>query len=576
MTGISVHCPYCQANFLVKLKYAGRSGGCPKCQGKIQIPDAPQAHAAPEPKPEPKPEPERQAMAPRQTANREQAAQHAPAAKLRHAIGESPLKLDPPQEVDEYAISGEVHALDAAGLSTATSSERPMLYLPRGAPNPGAKRPPYDARLQAALLAGLNVSVGAPPVKPGHIAMGIVVAAFLILLPILYVLLVLAMFACALAAFGLIGGLIIKVHSRFTVVLFALPLGLLVAAVFMIKPLFTRRRDEYAYSRRFLDPMNEPLLWTFIEQICDAVGAAHPHRVQIMVGSNAAAGHSGWFKKQYELTLGLPLFGALTTQEMAGLIAHEVGHFRQGFGDVLLRLIHYINSWFLTVIFERDEWDATVDGWAEDGGFWALMSATARGGTWLGRKVLWLLGALGVMVSRTLERQHEFDADRYWSRVAGAESFATGMRKAWYLSYADHVASQFALTCFQYGVLPDNFPRAKFAILQCLTKEQIAAADKARAEENRSLFNTHPTGAQREAMVRREGQTGAYHVRHSAAWLLRDFEPLCRASTNDAYAHFFQEHFHPHLLRPLEHFILTERPSTDATASPSQPRRPKK
>lgn len=548
---MQVTCPHCQARFAVKAKYAGQVGGCPKCGKKLRVPgETPSAES----------KPGNQHITAPPIAQRDASPLAARPTVAVRSLTEPPVVVQPPEDDGEYTISGEVHSAPAPGMAGGAAAELPWIYLPAGAPNPGAKRPPYDARLQAALLAGLKEPVGPPPVKAGHMLRGAVVAALLVLLPVLYALLILAMLAAGLASFSLVGAVVVRMHSRLTLFLMALPLGLLLAAVFMIKPLFTRRRDEYEYSRRFLNPVTEPLMWTFIEHVCDMVGAAHPHRVQVVSEANAAAVRRGWFRIQYELIIGLPLLGALTTEEMAGLIAHEVGHFRQGLGGTLLRLIERINGWFFTVVYDRDEWDATLEQWAEEGGFQALLSAAARGGAWVGRKLLWLLGMAGALVSRSFERQQEFDADRYWCRVSGAASLATGMRKVWYLSAADGFASDFALASFQQGALPDNFPRLKFAILQCLTKEQIEKAEQMRAQEKRSLLHTHPSDAERVATARREGQTGKYHVRHSAAWLLRDFEAMCQAVTSDVYAHFFEHHYNPRLLRPLEQFVRTKLP----------------
>ncbi len=36
---IQVVCPSCQTRFKVSDKFAGKSGACPKCKGKIQVPD---------------------------------------------------------------------------------------------------------------------------------------------------------------------------------------------------------------------------------------------------------------------------------------------------------------------------------------------------------------------------------------------------------------------------------------------------------------------------------------------------------------------------------------------------------
>lgn len=172
----------------------------------------------------------------------------------------------------------------------------------------------------------------------------------------------------------------------------------------------------------------------------------------------------------------------------------------------------------------------------------------------------------GVIESRTFMRQLEFDADRYERCIAGSQSFVSTSRKLRFLSNMESFASNFVFACFERGVVPDNLPRLKFALVHALDRQLVTKGDEARRQETRSWFKTHPTDAERDAMARLELQPGIYRVRHTAAWLLKDYKTLCKIGIRELYANFFLEHFSPHMLRPLGRFITNQTPPEPSLA----------
>jgi len=134
-------------------------------------------------------------------------------------------------------------------------------------------------------------------------------------------------------------------------------------SIFMVKPLFARRRKRM--DPIALNPDVEPRVYQMVHDVCSVLGAPAPRRIQLDCELNASASFErGWYgmhTNRLILTLGMPLIAGLTQREMAGVIAHEFGHFRQGVGMRFSYLIRNVNGWFMRVIFERDAWDATLD-----------------------------------------------------------------------------------------------------------------------------------------------------------------------------------------------------------------------
>ncbi len=103
-------------------------------------------------------------------------------------------------------------------------------------------------------------------------------------------------------------------------------------ALFLIKPLFApraRRMQPIA-----IPPDLEPRIHQLSQEICRLLGAPAPVRIEANCAVNASAGFDrglgGFFGNRLVLTLGMPLVAGLTQRELAGVIAHEFGHFRQG------------------------------------------------------------------------------------------------------------------------------------------------------------------------------------------------------------------------------------------------------
>jgi Zn-dependent protease with chaperone function len=128
-----------------------------------------------------------------------------------------------------------------------------------------------------------------------------------------------------------------------------------VTVFFMIKPLLARRAPQA--EPLALNPSAEPVLFTLICQICQAVGAPLPTRIFLDCQVNAAAGFRrgalSFLGNDLVLVIGLPLVAGISAREFAGVLAHEFGHFAQGFGMRTSYVIRRINSWFERVAYER-------------------------------------------------------------------------------------------------------------------------------------------------------------------------------------------------------------------------------
>jgi predicted Zn finger-like uncharacterized protein len=531
---IRIECPSCGAGFTVGDAAAGRRGKCPKCKGEITVPStsAPAADLVPDIDLVPEIRDEgRRRTGPEPIVPSAQAIAMAEADRGQPGAGDDGV----------YDLAGNVpRAVHKRVRERATArTEAPLKAAGQAATSNAAPR-----RTPAEILAAFGQGRRIEPVRPTplyRLWVGIT-AILMILLPLAYLGLI------ALVAFGLyyhaVHDLSIfnQAHGRNDARgAFLLYVGPLVAGVvvlaFMLKPLFARPSGRY--TSRSLDPSKEPLLFAFVDGVCQAVGAPRPVRIDVDSRVNASAHlDRGIFSRDLVLTIGLPLAAGLEMRPFAGVLAHEFGHFAQGAGMRMSYLINRINMWFARVVYERDSWDESLSGpMMSQGGWYGLvLIGTARVAVWLTRKVLWVLMKIGHLASSFLSRQQEFDADRYQARMIGGAAVADVLRRVTELDLASQGAWADVNRCWGDRRLPDDFARLVVSNVPQIPEAVRTEIEQQYATRKTGLFDTHPADRERaERALADVPGNGLLHLDGPATDLFRDFDGLSRLSTFEMY-----------------------------------------
>jgi Zn-dependent protease with chaperone function len=422
--------------------------------------------------------------------------------------------------------------------------------------------PPQSERPSAAeLLAGFIGRIRRTRASFFYHVGLILVTLVMLLLPVIYVGLI------AAAAWGIylfaahIGFLLSGLSGpRIWILKAALyTVSVLVGVVFvffMVKPLFARRAT--GAQPLAMNPAYEPTLYAFIAKICDLVGAPMPKRIDLDCQINAAAsfrrGAASLFSNDLVLTIGVPLVGALSLREFAGIIAHEFGHFAQGFGMRLSYMVRNINDWFARVVYQRDAWDVAFDQWASelDDAWVMLVVFMVQFGIGTSRLILKLLMFLGQTLSCFLLRQMEYDADSYEMKVAGSAAFESTTRRLASLHAASEKAyKEMSATWNLNRKLPDNF--SAFLTHQ---ESQLPAKVRERIQDTLGLertrvFSTHPSPGDRIRRARQAGEPGVFHIDYPASVLFTKFDVVSRQITHLHYTDDLGLQFEPVNLRPV-------------------------
>jgi hypothetical protein len=326
----------------------------------------------------------------------------------------------------------------------------------------------------------------------------------------------------------------------------------------MVRPLFARREEEG--RTRTLSRQGEPLLFAFVDRLCDTVSAPRPTRIRVDCDLNASA----WIKagplglpigREYTLTLGVPLIAAFTVTELGGVIAHELGHFTQGSGVRATQLIRSVNAWFARVVYQRD-WDEQIIGHANDTDIRiALVLALSMLFVWIARGALWCLMIVGHAAGSFMLRQMEYHADLHEIRVAGSAAFPRTTAKFAQLQATFGETLQDLAHQMVHGKLGDNLPKLIWFNFNRASPELLRRVQRDGQETRTKIFDSHPADRDRVAAAQREAAEGVLHCDLPAASLFVHYDALCRNVTWDVYRQMFGSRLQPSVMHPVEELL---------------------
>lgn len=412
--------------------------------------------------------------------------------------------------------------------------------------------------------------IATPPLTPLYRLNLLLVAIALLLLPLVYFALIAALgygvywYAInGLEMFNDTGTRGRSNNGKGEVIGYAGPLFVGVTlVVFMIKPLFSRRQEKS--HPLTLARSEQPRLFEFVDRLALHVGAPSPSRIEVDLDVNAHArfrrGLLSIAQRDLVLRIGLPLASNLPVRNFAGVLAHEFGHFAQRGGMSLTYIIRSVSHWFARVVYQRDSWDAALDGLARNGGWWPLIIVAniARLFVYLTRKLLWCLMMAGHAIASLMLRQMEFDADRYEAIVSGSGAFAETSRSLKTIGVATHQAYDSIRSSWEERRLPDDFPAL---IAQCHTKLPVDIAkklDEITETGKTGWLDTHPADRERIAAASQLKCDGTFTSKLPATALFDDFAALSRRATLAHYFEILGPQVKPENLTPVESVIARD------------------
>jgi len=286
----------------------------------------------------------------------------------------------------------------------------------------------------------------------------------------------------------------------------------------MIGATLLRRSNDS--SRDILTLKEAPLLHSFVAKVADTLGAPRPAEIRMTLDVNASASYEGglWglFRQRLVLTIGAPLIAGMNTQQLAGIIAHELGHFSQRGGMALQHFVFLFICWCVNAMaVQQSVADAATEGeHGETSGekifrfvLWATQS--------IGAMIVKGLANIGIFLTFFVSRRQEFDADRYEAELAGSEAFFGSTRRLIELSLGYQETMKRG---FMYYVTSRMRPNGVGNLTAEIVAFADAAMDKSRMQVEFALqtptgwLDTHPGTRERIAAVKSRPRPGIFHL----------------------------------------------------------------
>jgi Zn-dependent protease with chaperone function len=369
------------------------------------------------------------------------------------------------------------------------------------------------------------------------------VAGLMVLLPVVYFGIIAG--TCWLTWYHMThsGAMFRGVGGRVVILLGVVYIALIIAGALlvlaMVLPLFWRsRRGPRPY---WVDRREQPLLYAYVDKLCDVMRAPRPARIDLVAAANASAhidnGVFGLlFRRRLVLTLGLSLARSMDLRQFTGVVAHELGHFAQGSSMRLSYVVHRINGWFARLAWGRSGIDDLLDGMLDvDDGHWALglIGLLCKCVIGMARLVIKGLAIVSHALAMNLSRQAEFDADRRAARIVGGTAVGDGLQASPFIDAAFDLAEAQAAAGWRRRRrrLPDDlvaFSHALYGHLPAPLKDSITANI---LTSEASWFDTHPPLYKRVAALMKTKALGVMKLDAPATILFHDFDELSKLVT---------------------------------------------
>lgn len=538
---IRFNCSNCNAKYAVDEKLGGKQAKCKTCQHPMLIPTV-------------------SAVPAQQSTGKASAASNHALEPRESASPAAAARVDRSSVAAEL-VSSPVARPSAAGRPAAGVIPVAETILPT---SPGEALVP--SLTQDELMLAITGEIQRVPTTLSYRIAAVSVAGLMILLPLIYI----GLIGLAMAGvwwYAIHGTAIFqngpRASGRGGFILLLLYVGPIVVGVttvlFMIKPLFARpARHE---RRRSLTRKAEPKLFAFVDKLCESVHAPKPRRIDVDCEVNASASFrrgmlSMLFSGDLVLTIGMPLVAGLSARQLGGVLAHEFGHFSQGFGMRVSYVVRSISHWFARVVYERDRWDDWLANTARTVDFRiGIVLHFARLLIWLTRRILWCLMMVGNILSCYLLRQMEFDADLHEIRFSGSDNFRkTSMQlRRLGIAYQQGLADQQGF--FMDGKLGNDLPKLVQLNRDAQDSEMIKKIFAGVMEEKTEWLTTHPVDKDRVARAQAAKEPGVFQLEAPASALFDHYPQICQGVTQDMFRAVFGAELKPTMLVPVDQLV---------------------
>lgn len=313
----------------------------------------------------------------------------------------------------------------------------------------------------------------------------------------------------------------------------------IVLFLFLVKPLFAKREEEWGFD---LQREDAPALFNLIDVMCARINIHSPKTIRIDNTVNAAAGPDkgiiSLLRGDMKLYIGLPLLAGMSARQFVGVLAHEFGHFAQPVGMMTYQLINRVNHWLYDRAFIYDHWDQRLANWMRSS-YTPLFLNVA---IWVAQKTIKLtrfmfhkMYLFNHRLTQNMSRQMEYDADCYESMVCGSQSFKETSLNLRKLSIAASKVYEINDKAWNENRLLCDYAAAIAEQSTNLSDKELQQIEEQMHENSTTTWDSHPADTDRITHVESRNDGGFFFRVESARNFCKNFTNLSERVTRYQY-----------------------------------------
>jgi Zn-dependent protease with chaperone function len=292
---------------------------------------------------------------------------------------------------------------------------------------------------------------------------------------------------------GLLGGIALLVFYRplwLSILLALIPLGL----ALLLRP----RAHHLDPDDHLVQRDQAPILFALLDELAKTIGTKPITAVVVDATPNLYFARIGW-RFRPVIGLGLPLWTGLGPHERVAILAHELGHGKNGDArhgwvvNAAVSVLDELRNTFSEQPLDRHRQTLTDDMWMDPTPAslaTRIINATIGG---VVRSYSWLLGRLALRSSQ----RAEYLADRKAAQIAGSDATAWALERT-LLADASYRALERALR-FDKGIEP--LEAVRHAVAEVPAREIERRVRVSRLRDTR-IDSTHPPTYLRTKLIR--------------------------------------------------------------------------
>jgi hypothetical protein len=353
----------------------------------------------------------------------------------------------------------------------------------------------------------------------------VVVAAILVLMPLLY-LMIIAAFAAVMVWLPFGGGSF-GIPSP---LIWLLVLGGILVIAALVKPLV--ESQSRAAALRPLDLAREPALRELIDAICQQLSSPAPASVSLECSTRLE-----FQPRSKRLTLGLPLVACLSAEQLAGALAGQFARCRQGAACSATNLIRRINHWLWRSVYGKSRFDQWLVIVAERPHFHpAKLLLPLAGMKFVAQAVLFVPMFIANTVAAQVVRRADLDADLIAARLIGSKAFSGLLERQELIDFTwEGVLAELDYLHREQS-LPNSLPDQLAMRMLDMTPELCVALSETVNKSEERPFDSQVMRPERVAAVTASAPAlGILNDQAPALSLLSSYDDLSRKLTWDYY-----------------------------------------